>query len=90
MVRSTATIFDGSYFRINQIQFGYNFPKRMLGKVGLSALRLYTSLDDFFTFSKYLGFDPSVAGSDAGSGRGIDSGTYPTSKRIMFGLNVSF
>ena len=90
MVRSTATIFDGSYFRINQIQFGYNIPRNFLKKVGLSSVRVYTSLDDFFTFSNYLGFDPSVAGSDSGSGRGLDSGTYPTAKRIMFGLNLSF
>ena len=90
MVRSTATIFDGSYFRINQIQFGYNIPRKALSKIGLSSVRVYTSLDDFFTFSKYLGFDPSVAGSDSGSGRGLDSGTYPTAKRIMFGLNLSF
>ena len=89
-LKSTAVIFDGSYFRINQIQFGYNIPRRILGKVGLGSLRIYASLDDFFTFSNYLGFDPSVAGSDAGSGRGLDSGTYPTSKRIMFGLNLSF
>ena len=90
MVKSSALIFDGSYFRINQIQFGYNVPGRVLGKVGLSALRIYTSLDDYFTFSKYIGFDPSVAGDDAGSGRGLDRGTYPTSKRVMFGLNISF
>jgi len=89
-LKSTAAIFDGSYFRINQIQFGYTVPRRFLSKVGLGSVRIYTSLDDFFTFSKYLGFDPSVAGSDAGSGRGLDSGTYPTSKRIMFGLNLSF
>ena len=90
MVRSTATIFDGSYFRINQIQFGYNIPRKVLSKIGLNSVRVYTSLDDFFTFSNYLGFDPSVAGSDSGSGRGLDSGTYPTAKRIMFGLNLSF
>ena len=90
MVKSSALIYDGSYFRINQIQFGYNFPRRVIEKVGLSSLRLYTSLDDYFTFSKYLGFDPSVAGDDTGSGRGLDRGTYPTSKRVMFGLNISF
>ena len=90
MVRSTATIFDGSYFRINQIQLGYNIPRSFLKKISFNSVRVYTSLDDFFTFSNYLGFDPSVAGSDSGSGRGLDSGTYPTAKRIMFGLNLSF
>ncbi len=90
MVQSDATIFDGSYFRINQIQIGYSIPRNLLKKAGLSNIRVYASLDDFFTFSKYLGFDPSVAGMDSGSGRGLDSGTYPTSKRVMFGINLSF
>jgi len=90
MVRSNATIFDGSYFRINQIQFGYSIPRKLLRKIFLNDIRVYASLDDFFTFSNYLGFDPSVAGNDAGDGRGLDSGTYPTSKRVMFGINLSF
>ena len=83
-------LFDGSYFRINQIQLGYTIPHKLLDFVKLGDVRVYTSLDDYFTFTKYIGFDPVVAGDDAGKGRGIDRGTYPTAKRIMFGLNVSF
>jgi TonB-linked SusC/RagA family outer membrane protein len=90
LLQSDAVLFDGSYFRINQIQLGYTLPKGLLKAVKLEEVRIYTSLDDYFTFTKYIGFDPVVAGDDAGKGRGIDRGTYPTSKRIMFGLNVSF
>ena len=87
---SSALVFDGSYFRINQIQLGYTLPKKWLDTIHFSKIRVYASLDDFFTFSKYIGFDPSVAGDNTGLARGIDRGTYPTSKRIMFGLNLSF
>ena len=90
IMESNAVVFDGSYFRINQIQFGYSLPKSLISAVKLSEVRIYTSLDDYFTFTKYIGFDPVVAGDDAGQGRGLDRGTYPTAKRIMFGLNVSF
>jgi hypothetical protein len=51
-------------------------------------LRIYGSLDDFFTFSKYPGFDPEVTGT--GSGLGVDKGTYPTAKKIVFGVNITF
>lgn len=90
MMESDAMVFDGSYFRINQIQLGYTLPSRLLKAVKLGEVRLYTSFDDYFTFTKYIGFDPVVAGDDAGKGRGLDRGTYPTAKRIMFGLNLSF
>jgi TonB-linked SusC/RagA family outer membrane protein len=90
LLQSDAVLFDGSYFRINQIQLGYSIPKSLLKAVRLGEVRVYASLDDYFTFTKYIGFDPVVAGDDAGKGRGIDRGTYPTAKRIMFGLNISF
>ena len=90
VMESNAVVFDGSYFRINQIQLGYTLPKSVVNAVRLGEVRIYASLDDYFTFTKYIGFDPVVAGDDAGQGRGLDRGTYPTAKRIMFGLNVSF
>ena len=90
MLSSSAMVYDGSYFRINQIQLGYTLPKNWVNTVKLSDVRVYVSLDDYFTFTKYFGFDPVVAGDDAGVGRGLDRGTYPTAKRIMFGLNLSF
>jgi len=88
--RSSAMVYDGSYFRINQIQLGYTLPKKWLKAIKMQNIRLYASLDDFITFSKYLGFDPVTAGDNNGSGRGVDRGTYPSSKKIVFGLNVSF
>lgn len=88
--RSSGCIYDGSYFRINQIQLGYSIPKNILKAVRLNNVRIYASLDDFFTFSKYIGFDPVTCGTNSTNGLGIDVGTYPTSKKIMFGVNLSF
>jgi hypothetical protein len=39
-------LFDGSYFRINQIQLGYTIPHKLLDFVKLGDVRVYTSLDD--------------------------------------------
>ena len=87
---SSATIFKGDYFKIKQIQFGYTFPKKWLGKINMSTLRAYVSLDDWFIFTKYPGFDPEAATTGGTSGRGLDKGTYPNAKKLMFGVNVSF
>ncbi len=94
---SSAVVLDGSYFKIKQIQLGYTLPERVLEKIKFQNLRIYGSLENYFTFTKYIGFDPEVTGyidSDTGnydgSSIGVDKGGYPTSKKIIFGLNVSF
>lgn len=88
-ITSDAMVYDGSYFKIKQIQLGYTLPKSWLNKVYIGNMRLYCSLDDFFTFTKYPGFDPESS-SNATSGMGIDKGGYPTSKKVVFGINVEF
>ncbi|WP_204273670.1 SusC/RagA family TonB-linked outer membrane protein [Draconibacterium mangrovi] len=85
---SSASVFDGSYFKIKQIQLGYTLPGSLLNKMGLKKLRVYASLEDYFTFTKYIGFDPEVTG--VGNSLGVDKGSYPNSKKIIFGFNVSF
>ena len=80
-------IFDGSYLRIKQIQLGYNFDSNASGF--MKGARLFVSLEDFFTFTKYVGMDPEVGSGDDRS-QGIDRGVYPLPKKIMFGANVSF
>ena len=86
---SSAMIYDGSYFKIKQIQLGYTLPKSLINKVYLSHARVYASLDDFFTFSKYPGFDPE-ASANSTTGMGVDKGGYPTSKKVVLGVNIEF
>ncbi len=88
---SDMRVYNASFFKIKQIQLGYRIPKKFVEKISLSSLRAYVSLDDFFTFTKYPGLDPETShfGSDA-SGLGIDYGSYPISKKVVFGVNVAF
>ena len=86
---SDAYIFDGSYFRIKQIQLGYTLPRTVTKKFLVDKLRVYASLDNFFLFTKYPGLDPEVS-STATSGMGVDYGNYPTTKKVVFGLSVTF
>lgn len=85
---SDAVVFDGSFFKIKQIQLGYTLPKQIVRRFKVDNLRIYGSLDDFFTFTDYPGFDPEVTG--VGSSLGVDKGSYPTSKKMVFGVNITF
>jgi TonB-linked SusC/RagA family outer membrane protein len=79
---------DASFLRMQNIQIGYNLSEDLLSKVGLSKLRLYTSINNLFTLSKYTGYDPTVNGGAVPAG--IDSGTYPSARQFLLGLNVTF
>ena len=57
---SSLTVFDGSYFKIKQIQLGYTLPQNLTKKVAISHLRVFAMLDNFFTFSKYIGLDQEL------------------------------
>ena len=87
---SSAAIYDGSFFKIKQIQLGYTLPQNITKKALISDLRFFVSLDDYFTFTKYPGADPETASYNNSTSRGVDSGSYPTTKKVVFGVNLTF
>ena len=72
------------YVRVGYINAGYNFPKAMIGKVGLSKLRVFASCQNPFIFTDYAGWDPEIAGKDT------QTYGYPMTRRFMLGLNLAF
>ena len=86
---SSYNVFDGSYFKIKQIQLGYTLPRSLTQKIAISNLRVFAMLDNYFTFSNYFGLDPETA-TTGGNALGFDMGNYPTAKSIIFGVNLEF
>ena len=86
---SDAVVFNGSYFKIKQIQLGYTLPKDLTQKVYVQRARAFISMDDFFTITKYPGLDPETANNGA-NGPGMDLGQYPTMRKVVFGVNLTF
>lgn len=80
---------DASYLRIQNIQLGYTIKNKFTEKAGISKIRLYGTVNNLYTFTKYKGFDPTYQGSTTIS-RGIDYGSYPAARTFLFGLNVNF
>jgi len=69
---------------------GYTIPTSLLKNIQISNLRLYVSLDDFFTFTKYKDFDPEVCSAGTGSLQVVDKGIYPVSKKFIAGIKTTF
>ncbi len=80
---------DASYFRIQTAQIGYTINSDFIQKSGISKLRLYTGVNNLYTFTKYKGYDPG-ASNGAPIGGGIDDGFYPIPRTYLFGLNINF
>ena len=88
---SNRYIEDGSYIRIQNISFGYTFPRKITRKFSAEAARVYVNLQNVYTFTKYKGYDPEVGcyGSDALL-QGVDYGRYPSARIFTAGLSLTF
>lgn len=88
---STFYIQDGSFLRITNITVGYNVKPEAVQKMKLAAFRIYMGVDNAFTFTKYLGYNPEVDYNDgANLTPGVDYGKYPLMRSYNLGVNVTF
>lgn len=94
---SSRYVEDGSYVRLKSITLGYNIPETILSKLSISKARFYLTAENLFTWTKYSGLDPELSiygrsndNSLKNIAPGIDYGTYPQTRDIIFGLNLSF
>jgi TonB-linked SusC/RagA family outer membrane protein len=92
---SSYYIEDGSYIRLRSLQIGYNVPKS-LGLI--TSSRIYVQGENLFTITDYPGLDPSLPAANIGGPagdirdqyRGVDRGSYPTSRTFSVGIVTNF
>ena len=89
---STHFLQDASYLRLKTLTLGYTLPEGMANKLKLSSLRVFASVDNLATFTKYDGYDPeqSYVTNPGDPNFGVDFGLQPTLRTILFGLNLKF
>lgn len=91
VVSDSRYVESASYLRVKNIQLGYTFPVPQITRD--TRLRLYLSLQNFFTITNYSGYDPeggrNGASEQSGIYQGIDMATYPTAKTVQLGINVT-
>lgn len=80
---------DGDFLRISNISIGYDFAK-LINLKCISQCRLYASVQNAFTFTKYDGMDPEIGYGTSGWVSGIDLGYYPRPRTYLFGVNLKF
>ncbi len=78
---------NGSYWKISNVELGYNFPDKWFNDV-ISGVRVYVSGQNLATISKYRGYNIDFAGGTFTPGYNYCS--YPTPMTVMFGVNLSF
>lgn len=87
---STRWIEDGSYLKIKNITLSYDITSPKLKKAKISKIQPYITLDNMITLTKYTGYDPEMSQYTSATSMGIDWGTYPNVKTVLFGVNVEF
>ena len=68
--------------------WGYNFDKRLLNRIKVQSLRLYTNVQNPKTWSRNGGYTPEVGGSAISFG--IDGGGYPMPTVYTIGFYFDF
>ncbi|OXA81204.1 SusC/RagA family TonB-linked outer membrane protein [Flavobacterium frigidimaris] len=84
---------DGDFLRISTVSLGFDFAKMKQSKPFFaSQFRLYFSVLNLYTFTKYNGMDPEIgfgsSNDDQKFSSGVDVGYYPRPRTFMMGLNV--
>jgi hypothetical protein len=98
---STFYLQSGSYLRCTNLTLGYTLPGFLQNTLGLSKARVFASVVNAFTITKYKGYNPDVDYNYSGAASnpstqpanlapGIDYGTYPLVRSYNLGVNVTF
>lgn len=77
-VASDFWLYDASYLKLRNLQFGYSFPQNMLNKIKLNTLRVFFTGENLLIFTKYPGGDPEIGANIA----------YPSLRQFSFGVNI--
>lgn len=81
-VQSDFWVQNASYLRVKNVQLGYSMPASILNKVKINRLRLYVSVENPLTWSKYReGWDPEI---------NTGGPYYPILSTYTFGVNIKF
>ncbi|MDF2159264.1 TonB-dependent receptor [Algoriphagus sp. CAU 1675] len=93
---SSMSYFSGTFIKVRNINFGYTFTPEAAKKIGLTSLRVYSSIQQPFIFSEYRtkhkGIDPEVFidGEQGLEGGVVNANITPAVTSFTFGINAKF
>ena len=84
---SDRKIQNAAYWKIANIELGYNFPDSWFKGV-ITGTRVYVSAQNLYTFTKYKGYNVDYAGGTFTPG--FNWCSYPSARTFMAGVLFSF
>lgn len=69
---------DASFLRLATLTLAYDLPANLTEQLGMKNMRVYTTGNNLYTWTKYKGYDPE------------NGDFYPTSKMLVFGVDIGF
>ncbi len=81
---STRFLTTGSYLNVQNVNFGYTFPRRLTQKIQIQSLRLYVAAENLFYISARQGFDPRQGYASS------SATTYSPMRTISGGVTIKF
>jgi hypothetical protein len=78
---------------MNNLSFGYTFPKTLINKLEIKSIKLGYSVNNLFTLTRYSGYNPDVNSGNSNESRllaGVDNSTYPAARTHVIYLNLKF
>lgn len=73
-------LFNGAYFRLQNIRLAYNLPAKVVNRVNLQGIKLHGTVSNVFSIDNYpKGWDPETAVM-----------VYPITRSYIFGVSVKF
>ena len=80
---SSQFLFDASYLNVKNITLSYSIPQSLAGRLRLTRLQVYGSVDNAYLFTSKKGMDPQRAFN------GTSDASYPPFRTVTFGVNVN-
>jgi outer membrane receptor protein involved in Fe transport len=84
---------DASFLRVADVTLSYSLNKKLISKMKISNLKFFLTGTNLFVFTNYTGYDPEVNSSRGQASYlmpGLDNQSYPKSRIISAGVNLTF
>lgn len=88
--KSDRFVESSSFLRLKNVQLSYIFKSSMLAKLHVSQFRVFAGMSNLITWTKFKGLDPEVNSENSFTDHGRDTGVYPQSRTVNFGINLKF